>query len=78
MTRMPKPFLPDDPETYFNDPRTRKWLVRCSGCGRVGYRLDTPEEAFNRYWMERKLEPLDLDDQGLCETCRSASDFRPT
>jgi hypothetical protein len=67
-------FEPHDPETYFNDPRTRRWLVRCLGCRRIGYRADTPLDAFNRYWMERKLEPLDLDEQGFCETCRAAID----
>ncbi len=71
---MPKEFLPDDPESYFHDPRTRKWLVRCAGCRLIGYRPNTPVDAFNRYWMERKLEPLDLDDRGLCETCRAALD----
>lgn len=69
---MPKVFDPHDPESYFNDPRTREWLVRCVGCRRVGFRRDAPTEFFNRYWMERKLESLNLDDRGLCETCRAA------
>ena len=69
---MPRSFDPNDPETYFADPRTRKWLVRCTGCGRVGFRADAPAEFFNRYWAEQKLEALDRDDRGRCQVCRAA------
>ena len=63
-----RPFDPNDPETYFQDRSTQKWLVRCASCGRIGYRADTPKDAFNRYWFERKLEPMTLNERGLCET----------
>jgi hypothetical protein len=49
---------------------SRKWLVRCNGCGRVGYREGTPEVGvwgFRRGW-----EQLDLDEAGLCEQCSAA------
>ena len=69
---MPRPFDPNDAETYLADPRTRKWLVRCTGCGRVGYRADAPAEFFGRYWVERKLEPFEVDDRGRCPTCQAA------
>jgi hypothetical protein len=39
---------------------------------RIGYRVDVPEWFFNRYWLERKVEQFDLDDQGLCPTCHTA------
>lgn len=35
-----------DPQWYMNEPRTRKWLVQCSGCQRIGYRSDAPENFF--------------------------------
>jgi hypothetical protein len=65
-------FDPHDPETYFEDPRTRRWLVRCASCDRIGYRADMPTDAFNRYWMERKLEAMTLDEHGRCEVCAEA------
>jgi len=65
-------FDPNDPETYLQDRRTRKWVVRCASCGRVGYRADVPEDAFDRYWFKRKLDPMTLDERGLCETCTRA------
>lgn len=48
---------------------SRKWLVRCNGCGRVGYRADTPETgvAFRRIG-----EALEVDESGLCEQCSAA------
>jgi hypothetical protein len=69
---MPRQFDPHDPESYFDDPRSRKWVVRCVGCRRIGYRSEARAEFFNRYWLEWKFEALDLDDRGLCEACRDA------
>jgi hypothetical protein len=71
---MPKPFDPNDPESYFADPRTRRWVVRCAGCGRFGFWSDAPEQFFNRYWLKKKFEPLDLDERALCDVCRAALD----
>ena len=68
-TTVSKGFDPDDPPSYFADPRTRKWVIQCLTCRRVGYRSDAPPDAFNRYWFERKLEPMRLDDMGRCEQC---------
>ena len=48
---------------------SRKWLVSCSGCGRVGYRRDTPDEGVA---FRRIAEQLDLDNSGLCEQCSAA------
>lgn len=65
-------FDPHDPETYHEHPRTRRWLVRCAACNRIGYRADMPDDAFNRSWMARILEAMDLDEQGRYETCAEA------
>jgi hypothetical protein len=48
---------------------SRKWLVRCGGCARVGYRADTPSEG-NAF--RRLAEQLDLDESGLCDQCSEA------
>jgi hypothetical protein len=69
---VPRAFDPRDPESYLADPRTRKWVVRCLSCWRFGYRADAPERFFNRHWLERKFEPLDLDEMGRCHWCRAA------
>ena len=55
------------------DPRARKWMVSCMTCGRVGFEADSPEEFFNRYWLER-LGPLRISDDGRCQECVRAAD----
>lgn len=60
-----------DPEWHLNDPRTRKWLVQCGACQRVGYRADAPDRFFGRDHVVRYFEALDLDlVTGLCQYCR--------
>lgn len=60
-----------DPEWYLKDPRTRKWMVQCSGCLRWGYRADAPVEFFGRSQLEKYLELLKLDTRGLCDSCQA-------
>jgi hypothetical protein len=49
-----------------------KWVVRCAGCGRQGYRPDLPETAKYGRGLRWALEPLEVDDSGRCDACRSA------
>ena len=60
---------PHDPEWHLNHPRTRKWMVQCSGCLRWSYRVDAPKRFWGRPHMERHFEAIDLVD-GLCQQCR--------
>jgi hypothetical protein len=62
-----------DPNWHLTDPRTRKWMLQCAGCGRWGNRQDAPEAFFGRAHLERHFEPMNLDEQGLCEQCRSSN-----
>jgi hypothetical protein len=61
-----------DPDWFLRDPRTRKWMVQCIGCQRVGYRADAPERFFGRKQLVAHLQPLALDSTGLCEECERA------
>ncbi len=59
-------------EWYLNDPRTRKWMVRCSACGTIGYRDDAPDKFFGREQLIKYFKAQNLDDQGMCAVCRFA------
>ena len=61
-----------DPDWYLRDPRTRKWLVQCIACQRVGYRADAPPHFFDRDRIVAHLHPLTLDSAGLCDECQHA------
>ena len=61
-----------DPAWHLKDPRTRKWLIRCASCQKIGYRPDAPAKFFGRYHLVRYFEPLDLDETGLCKDCKEA------
>ena len=63
---------PHDPDWYLRDPRTRKWLIQCVTCQRVGYRVDAPEEFFGRQSIRHNFQPLALDDSGRCAECKMA------
>jgi hypothetical protein len=52
-------------------PHLSKWLIRCTGCGKRGYRPDTPETPRNLLASIR-VEPIDVDASTLCEPCRAA------
>ena len=60
-----------DPEWHLDDSRTRKWIVQCGACQRIGYRADAPSRFFGRAHLVRHFEALDLDlATGLCQDCR--------
>jgi hypothetical protein len=63
-------------QEHLDDPRTRKWMVQCSGCGIWGYRADVPEKYFGKLALEPHFEPLSLDARGLCQVCQRALDKR--
>lgn len=51
-------------------PAAAKLVRRCRACGREGYRPDMSNgERFARN-LRRMLEPLELDEDGLCSQCR--------
>lgn len=63
----------DFPEALERDPGSRKWMVRCLGCGRPGLRAETPPRFWNRPNLEM-LGRLPVDDRGLCDQCRYAEE----
>jgi hypothetical protein len=67
----------DYPGVLERDPGSRKWMVRCVGCDRAGLRGETPDQFWNRPWLER-LGRLRLDARALCEMCQRAADARRT
>lgn len=62
----------NNPEWHLSDPRTRKWMVQCVVCQRIGYRADAPEQFFGRVHLAKHFEPLDVDSAGMCENCSKA------
>ena len=58
-------------DEYARFPGVQKWLVTCQGCGRVGYRPDTPDDDKHR-GVRRGREPLLVNDAGLCAVCSGA------
>lgn len=63
----------NDARWHLDDPRTRKWMVQCTACGRIGFRADAPKKFFGRAHLVRHFDALALDESGRCETCRAAS-----
>jgi hypothetical protein len=59
-------------EWHLTDHRTKKWLVQCVVCQQVGYRADAPKEFFGRAHLVKYFKPLELDERGVCQTCRVA------
>jgi hypothetical protein len=51
-------------------PYLQKWLHRCGACQHVGHKPECPDEG-PVYWDLRRHFPLlELDEDGLCETCQ--------
>lgn len=71
-------FDPRDPESYLSDPRTRKWVVRCVGCQRFGFRADAPAQFFGRACSRStsNLYPLKRGDAGLMAPTLETRDRR--
>ena len=61
-----------DIEWHLRDPRTRKWIVQCVVCQRIGYKADAPDKFFGRAHLVKYFEPLALDEGGVCASCREA------
>lgn len=55
----------------------KRFIVQCAGCGRRGFRPSVLDDGFPvtlHRWVIRKnleetLEPLELDEAGLCAEC---------
>jgi hypothetical protein len=58
-------------EWHLQHPQTRKWLVQCVICQRVGYRYNAPEKFFGRKHLVAYFEPLELNENGICKQCQS-------
>jgi hypothetical protein len=58
-------------EWFLNDPRTRKWIVQCAGCGLYGRRGDTPS-TIPKVNFETMFPIMNLNDEGICENCGQA------
>jgi hypothetical protein len=69
MTRSEK-FVPLD--EYARLPGVQRWLVTCQGCGRVGYRPDTPTDK-EHSGIRRGSEALSVNEAGMCAVCAEAA-----
>jgi hypothetical protein len=50
-----------------------RWVNRCLGCGRVGFKPEMPDDARGAHFLKTEVEPLSLDERGLCDVCAVAS-----
>jgi hypothetical protein len=71
MSKSPTRHWADFIDWLDRDPGSRKWMVACAACGRIGLRADTPDRFWNRLNLE-KLGRVRLDESGLCEECQRA------
>ena len=62
-----------DPTWYWRSPEIRKWLHQCLGCQRIGYRPDAPSSYLGREQVLKHLQPITVDESGLCEECHHAA-----
>ena len=58
-------------------PKLNRWMNRCAGCQRLGYKPELPYQIYP--WpsavpanLRRFFSPLEVDEDGLCEQCRAA------
>lgn len=65
----------DDGEEYLIAyPKLRKWINECVMCHAKGYKPNMPKEIYPHPSAASKnlrfyFKPLELNDDGLCETC---------
>ena len=66
----------DKGENYINTfPKLKKWINECMCCHRKGYKPDMPETisivegAMDTYFIKKYFKPLQINEDGLCETC---------
>ena len=53
-----------------------RWMNRCVACGHQGHKPELPENIYPRTSvaaqnLRRFFRPLSLDEDGLCQVCRS-------
>ncbi len=53
-------------------PSASKWVVKCVACGREGLKPEMPADSRFARNLTRSLEPLALDERGVCKQCASA------
>ena len=64
-------------------PELRRWINQCVACGRQGRKRDLPEQIgkhqpnFAAPKLRRFFDPLDVDENGLCDQCRAATASKP-
>ena len=59
-------------EWFLDDPRTRRWIVQCSGCAAYGRKPNTPT-TIPKFRFEEMFPVMVLDEErGRCEQCREA------
>jgi hypothetical protein len=58
-------------EWHLQDHRTRKWLVQCVVCQKIGYKHDAPDSFFGREHIIAYFKPLVLNQNGVCEQCQN-------
>lgn len=64
-------------EEYINRfPKFKKWINECLYCHRKGYKPDMPnnispvEGSMGGYFIKKYFEPLNLNEDGLCDVCQ--------
>ena len=50
-----------------------RWVNRCLACGRVGFKPEMPDGARGAHFLKTEIEPLSLNDRGMCRVCAAAS-----
>jgi hypothetical protein len=55
-------------------PAAGKWVVKCVLCGREGLDPEMPADSRFARNLTRSLEPLALDERGVCNQCGAAVD----
>lgn len=70
-----------DAEKYLRlYPYLRKWVNECVACHHRGYKPEMPEPPadytiYTTGKLRRLLDELELDENGLCEQCRTATHY---
>ncbi|MCR5309127.1 MAG: hypothetical protein K6E21_03350 [Bacilli bacterium] len=66
----------DRGEDFLNaHPKFRKWINECKCCHCKGYKLEMPDKitvvegSLEVYYIKKYFKPLELNEDGLCETC---------
>jgi len=73
-------FLGDGESYLASFPKLNRWINRCVACGRVGHKPELPEHVGQPHFnlgastLRRLFEPLEVDENGVCDQCQLANE----